>query len=450
MNRETAVVAGVTTSVALGVYLLTLAPDLTWSHWGGDGGELITAAVTLGIPHPPGYPTYILLGKLISLLPIRPIALAFNLFSALCIALAAGLLASTALRLPRTTHQLPSIAVGLSLAFAPLVWSQAVISEVYGLNLLMLALFLWSLLGKRPFWLSGLFLGLSITTHLTSLLIIPLALAYTPPANWPRLGAGILVGLMPFLALPWLATTGSPVIWGQPTTLSDWWWVVSGRIYHANAFALPAQEVWARAVVWGKLLIMQLTPVGFLLILAGLHPALTRAMRRPNVLLAATAVLYTLYAFTYATLDSTVLLLPALLLGAVLLMPALHRLRAWALLLPLALLLINFSQQDLHQGDDLRVRTETTLQQAPDHAIVLTPGNETIFTLWYFHHVEKQRPDVILVDENLFAFTWYRQQLAQTYPGLQQLAVDDWTGFIAANQASRPIIFIDLHNDGNN
>ncbi|MEZ4645577.1 MAG: hypothetical protein R3E31_23065 [Chloroflexota bacterium] len=236
-------------------------------------------------------------------------------------------------------------------------------------------------------------------------------------------------------------------------THNNKWLVVghAGRIYHANAFALPAQEVWTRAVVWGKLLIMQLTPVnGFLLILAGFHPALTRTSRRPNVLLAATAVLYILYAFTYATLDSTVLLLPALLLGAVLLMPALHRLRAWALLLPLALLLINFNQQDLHQGDDLRVRTETTLQQAPDHAIVLTPGNETIFTLWYFHHVEKQRPDVILVDENLFAFTWYRQQLAQTYPGLQQLAVDDWTGFIAANQASRPIIFIDLHNDGNN
>jgi hypothetical protein len=30
----------------------------------GDSGELATAAATLGIPHPPGYPLYVLLGRL--------------------------------------------------------------------------------------------------------------------------------------------------------------------------------------------------------------------------------------------------------------------------------------------------------------------------------------------------------------------------------------------------
>ncbi|MBE2198196.1 MAG: DUF2723 domain-containing protein, partial [Anaerolinea sp.] len=102
MNRETTITATISGSIALGVYLLTLAPDLTWSHWSSDGGELITAAVTLGIPHPPGYPTYVLLGKLISLLPIRPIALTFNLFSALCTATAAALITHLAHRPPLT------------------------------------------------------------------------------------------------------------------------------------------------------------------------------------------------------------------------------------------------------------------------------------------------------------------------------------------------------------
>jgi len=43
------------------VYILSMPTDLTWSYFGGDGGEIITASFTLGIPHPPGYPTYALM-----------------------------------------------------------------------------------------------------------------------------------------------------------------------------------------------------------------------------------------------------------------------------------------------------------------------------------------------------------------------------------------------------
>ncbi|HID51919.1 MAG TPA: DUF2723 domain-containing protein, partial [Anaerolineae bacterium] len=83
----------VTGGTALAVYWLTLAPDLTAAHWGGDGGELITAAVTLGVPHPPGYPTYVLLGKLFGFLPVGSVAYRFNLFSAVAVALAAAVVA---------------------------------------------------------------------------------------------------------------------------------------------------------------------------------------------------------------------------------------------------------------------------------------------------------------------------------------------------------------------
>src|SRR5438046_1698489 len=54
---------------ALALYLPTLAPDLTWRAGGADGGDLITAAAQLGIPHPTGYPTYTLLAALFLRLP---------------------------------------------------------------------------------------------------------------------------------------------------------------------------------------------------------------------------------------------------------------------------------------------------------------------------------------------------------------------------------------------
>jgi len=59
MRRRDLLVCAMVAGVSLIVYGLTLAPSLTWSHWGSDGGDLIAAAVTGRVPHPPGFPVYI-------------------------------------------------------------------------------------------------------------------------------------------------------------------------------------------------------------------------------------------------------------------------------------------------------------------------------------------------------------------------------------------------------
>jgi hypothetical protein len=43
----------------LTIYVITMYPDLA----GGDVGELTAAAVLGGVPHPPGYPLYAMLGN---------------------------------------------------------------------------------------------------------------------------------------------------------------------------------------------------------------------------------------------------------------------------------------------------------------------------------------------------------------------------------------------------
>ncbi|MBC7222995.1 MAG: DUF2723 domain-containing protein, partial [Anaerolineae bacterium] len=45
--------------LVLALYGVTAAPSLTWAHDSADGGELLAAAQTLGVAHPPGYPTYL-------------------------------------------------------------------------------------------------------------------------------------------------------------------------------------------------------------------------------------------------------------------------------------------------------------------------------------------------------------------------------------------------------
>ena len=70
--------------VVLLLYVVTLAPTLTQKHLGIDSGDLLTAAFNFGVPHPTGYPTYVLLLKLFSyLIPFGNFALKGNLFSAL-------------------------------------------------------------------------------------------------------------------------------------------------------------------------------------------------------------------------------------------------------------------------------------------------------------------------------------------------------------------------------
>lgn len=425
-------------TIALCVYCFTTAPDLTTAHYGGDGGELITAAFTLGIPHPPGYPTYVLLGKLFSYLPIGTVAYRFNLFSAVSAATAIFFITHTHLHTSPNKTPYNALATGLTVAFAPLLWGQATITEVYSLNLALVALVIWAVMEKRPFFLIGFLFGLSLTTHLTSLLLLPLCLSALTPSSWRQWGMGLLLGLTPFLALPVLAQTHSPVVWGNPTTLQGWWWLVSGRLYQPNLFSLPLTQLWSRLIDWFWLLAPQFTWAFPLLLLSSLLAPPSSLLVPPSSLLS--LLLYLLYALTYNTSDAIVFCLPALLLLSFPLAAALHPWGKLALLLPLSSLLIHFNGQNLSREVGERPFASTIWQQAPTNAILQTPGDKTIFSLWYFQHIEGQRPDVILVDENLFAFDWYRARLQTLYPNLQGLEVDNIGRFQQLNTPKRPYL----------
>jgi hypothetical protein len=432
----TALVAGGT---ALIVYGLTIAPGLTWAHFGSDGGEFITAVLTSGIPHPPGYPTYLLLGRMVSWLPWSSMALGFNWFSAVATAMAILFTSATAWELSPQNKPATSLAVGLTLAFAPLVWGQATITEVYGLNLAFVAAVIWALVGKRPSLVTGLLLGLSLTTHLTSILLLPLALYLTSPKQWLRLSLGVALGLIPFLIIPLLVQTSSPVIWGQPHTLAGWWWLVTGALYRPNV--LTADWI-GRLPQWSIILLQQLAWLGIPLSLWGLITRHTPGPRLyPSCFI--TAVLYLLYALTYNTYDALVLTLPAILLLALLLTDRLSTWRWLALGLPLVSFLLNFNQQNLRQDDVVQSRANQLLQSAPTQAILTTPGDGTIFTLWTLQHIEEKRPDLLLVDQNLFAFDWYRAQLQTHYPQVVWPNGYDLEGLAAYNK-DRPFCHIQL------
>ena len=131
-------------ALALVVYLATLAPTVTT----GDSGELITAAATLSLAHPTGYPLYLLLGHaFIRVFGFLSPAVAMNLFSALA-ALGACLVVRR-LALELTRDRIAAVAMALLFAFSASMWSQATVARVYALGALLLALSLLELVRLR-------------------------------------------------------------------------------------------------------------------------------------------------------------------------------------------------------------------------------------------------------------------------------------------------------------
>src|SRR5690606_15865103 len=83
------------------VYLATLTRNCPF--W--DSGEFIATSYTLGIPHPPGTPLYVLIGRVITLFPIfEMVATRVNYLSALASSLAAAFTFLVVLELYRALY----------------------------------------------------------------------------------------------------------------------------------------------------------------------------------------------------------------------------------------------------------------------------------------------------------------------------------------------------------
>ena len=285
------------TGVALSVgsfvlYLLTLAPTLTWG-WhekGVDGGELLAAANILGIPHPPGYPTYTLLLKsFATLVPIGDFAYRGNLLSAVLASASVLVLYLATLRLCRWLKpdgpgwlSTASAALGAAtFGASPLLWSQAVITEVYTLNALFVGalLLVASHLAMRPpsdhggpaatdskLALFGFMLGIGLGNHLTLLAVAaPLLYWLRTALGWRRLASpwmigAFLLGIAVYVYLPIRASQHPPVNWGNAETLRGAFWMLTARPYQDYVFGVAPGTIPTRLVSWLELVFSQFNP----------------------------------------------------------------------------------------------------------------------------------------------------------------------------------------------
>src|SRR5436190_5055461 len=157
--------------------MLTLAPGVT--RW--DSGEFLSAIHSLGIPHPPGTPLYILIGNVWAKIfsPIIGFAYSINLLSAVCSAIACALMANLFVRW--TGDWLAAYAAAVCAGVTSSLWLSATETEVYSSALLVGCLIFWiadraSVNRERKWFILGAYVaGLGFALHLTALLTVPAA-----------------------------------------------------------------------------------------------------------------------------------------------------------------------------------------------------------------------------------------------------------------------------------
>src|ERR687890_627158 len=269
-------------ALVLVLYLKTLAPTVLYLQDPKllDAVMLQMQVSVLGITHPTGYPTYLMLTHLFTYLPFGDPAYRVNLGSAVYAALAVVAVYAAGLLLSRRVAAAASGALAFGLGTA--LWSQAVIAEVYTLNALLVSvtivvLLLWRQRRKDRYLLLAAFLvGLCLTNHLTSGLLLPAGLLLVALVDWRKLvdvrlvlgGVGaFLLGLAPYLYLPLRAAMDPPMDANNPTSFGRFWYVISGGNLTGSFFSFGPAELPGRMLFYGEHLLQN---VPFLVVMVAL------------------------------------------------------------------------------------------------------------------------------------------------------------------------------------
>lgn len=492
--------------VALVVYSWTLAPTVTLT----DSGELILAAYGLGVAHPPGTPLWVMIAHLASLVPVGNVAVRINFSSAVFAALACATLTLVVAELlvtasyfvaPRRRNKparqgtniessnaggllifAPAIGAGLLMAFSRTLWSYATITEVYTLNaLLVLLVFFLVVRWRRRIIETRTDSSAAVTTHDTwiyaAAFVFGLAMgvhhvtvALTLPAiavvvygteglkffTSRRLlyAALISVGalILVYSYLPWAASRSPAMNWGNPRSLQEIWWHITGRQYRVF-FSFSSATIGAQFVEFCRMAFREFgfawLPLALFLAVAGLASAY-KCDRATFWFLLLIVLADLAYALSYEIAeDKDAYYLPAFISIAIaaglgirwLIQRAASRSSpiwrpyvsaATAIVLTSATAFAaNWPFNDHRHyfiADDY---VENLFSTIAPNGLLLTQDWQVASPMLYAQEIEQRRGDVKVVDINLLRRSWYFDYLKHAHPGMMDRSREKIDPYVA-------------------
>jgi hypothetical protein len=411
---------GATFFIALAIYIRTLLPGPSFGDW----AEMQWLPSVFGIPHPTGYPLYLLIARLFSLVPIGSLAYRADLLSAVTASAAAATGSAIAIRLE--VRPLIAALLGVTLALTSTFWTAGTIAEVNALHVLLVALLIHRALvwraERRPhdLRLAALIGGLSLANHALAVSVVPIVAIFLAWDARHELWQHKLlapqclllgcVGPALYAVIPLRALAGPAAIYGPLLTWDGFSSLVTGAQFrqdmhfgspqslHAVATALPGL---AQLLVEGSTLVLIIAAgVGALLLL--LRGAWVGAL-----FLVLVALNVYLFANYVGDLDHYLLLTWLLVcVSAAVALEGLMRVvirlnaRWWPIqllvvLVPVAVGASNWTTHDLSEDRQGDVLVDQVFEALPQNAVLLTYW-DALTALSYAHCIGHDRPDVAL------------------------------------------------------
>ena len=499
---------------ALLLYSWTLAPTVTLV----DSGELIVVAHGLGVAHPPGFPLWVLLAHLASLVPVGNVAMRVNFSSALFAALASAMLTFVVAELMITASCLaaskrrkksaqqskkahdsgvghllvfaPALGAGLLMAFSRTLWFYATITEVYALNTLLILVILFLMLRWRrriiadrrdigaamdaghatsaitghdtSLYAAALVFGLALGVHhVTVALVLPALGVIVYRTEGLRfftsrrlmyaalISTGALVAVYTYLPL---AALRAPVInWGNPRSLQEIWWHVTGRQYRVFLSFTP-KIMGEQFVEFCRMALREFglswLPLPQALAFAGLVNAFKKD-RTTFWFLLFIVIANLAYDLSYEIAeDKDAYYLPVFISIAIAAGFGLRWLiqRAVSKSMPLgkrylvATIIVLLAPAIAFMGNwpfnnrrhyfIAHDYVENLFSAIEPNGLLLTLDWQVESPMFYAQEVEQRRRDVKIVDINLLRRSWYFDYLRHAYPGLIERSRDKIDAFV--------------------
>lgn len=451
--------------------LTRLSPTIS----GGDSGELSGAGTTLGIAHSPGYPLYCIFGRIFTFLfPFANPAYRMNLMSLFFGSLTCVLVYLIIFSL--TQRILPAIISALTLNFVRIFWLQSLVSEVFTLNTFFAALLIYIFLnwyqglGIQYFYLFSFLSGLGLGNHHTLIFLLPgfvylIFKGYQGIAREIKGNQGekkiplliraiplfpigflfFLLGLSVYLYLP-IRSLQEPLFdWEDPQTLDRFWGLITRARYGTFQLAqgggtrLNLDLLLKGLFFFFYILNEALTPLGIVFFFLGLFFLFWKKdLREIGIFLAlllffsgpfflslsgirtlSPGIKYILERFMTLPLVFVVIVL-----GYAFSLRIFPRLTGIFLILPIWLLLQNFSLVNQKKNFFFCDYGKNILRNAKNNSIIFSDrADETEFSLAYLLNAEGKRKDLQFIDCNAgvsrsiygddYYWIWGRPRLAR-------------------------------------
>lgn len=435
MNKKHLVICLLIFIISFFLYSITSGTSVSF----GDSGEFICGAYNFSQLHPPGYPLYSILGKIFTLFPAGEIAWRVNMMSVFFASLTLVFLYIITFHV--TEDLFSSLMSVIIFMFSLTFWTYSHFAKGYTLNLFLLSVLIfcaWKYKDNSKYlYLWGITFGLSLTYHYQSMIILIPAFFYmffiTKKPSIKEMSITLLLiitGLTPYLFLPLRAIhTPEHYHWGNPTTISGFIEMVTGKIYgwHNATERTGITHTVKQLKLYGTFMIKEFNCFGILL---GLSGCIFLAKKHLKMFIF-TLIIYITNVFLISYLISTEieLFLEAILPGFFL--PSHLIFSLWTgysvfeiskkirmkpftyilLLVPFLSLIFNYHLCDQSNNYIASDFAKNCLLTPENNSILITAGDNDTFPLWYVQQVEHMRQDIKILSIGLIGEPYYHKYL---------------------------------------